>query len=431
MENFLTFLHKYNNDIEKIFSNNLKNTLNILYNISLNKEEQIFLVGGIVRDIFLGKNSGDVDLVLKGDSQAFALSILDKFKVSKHRYTERFLTYNIFTKTGTNIDIASFREETYEYPGALPDVVPSSIENDYMRRDFTINSMYISFDKEAKLYDPLNGLKDIEDKIVRVIHDKSFEDDPTRIFRAIKFAARYNFTFDENTKRLLNEAMENRFLASISNMRLKNEIYMLLAEKNLAGILKYFREYGIFEFLNFPNPSDEDIEKLEEMINQPFFRKMKFDHKISKGNFILLFLIRELSYKEKREVLKTFELSEKNIDNILFNDGQGERLARRLATRKKDSEIYKLLINVTPFKILYLFFMYKSDKKKLKRFIFDLRSKNAIISGSDLLAAGFEENASMGKYIERCFLIQLDMEEPSKDEIIKILMEELKSNGEI
>lgn len=158
---------------------------------------------------------------------------------------------------------------------------------------------------------------------------------------------------------------------------------------------------------------------------------MKFDHKISKGNFILLFLIRELSYKEKREVLKTFELSEKNIDNILFNDGQGERLARRLATRKKDSEIYKLLINVTPFKILYLFFMYKSDKKKLKRFIFDLRSKNAIISGSDLLAAGFEENASMGKYIERCFLIQLDMEEPSKDEIIKILMEELKSNGEI
>lgn len=108
--------------------------------------------------------------------------------------------------------------------------------------------MYISFDKEAKLYDPLNGLKDIEDKIVRVIHDKSFEDDPTRIFRAIKFAARYNFTFDENTKRLLNEAMENRFLASISNMRLKNEIYMLLAEKILQEYLSILEN---MVFLNF------------------------------------------------------------------------------------------------------------------------------------------------------------------------------------
>ena len=145
MKNFLNYLTKYNPDIEKIFSKSLKHSLNLLYDISLEKEKNIYLVGGIVRDIFLGRNSADIDIVLEGNCQEFAACVIPKFPVSKHRFTERFMTYNIFTKTGTNIDIASFREERYEYPGALPSVVPTSIENDYRRRDFSINAMYISF----------------------------------------------------------------------------------------------------------------------------------------------------------------------------------------------------------------------------------------------------------------------------------------------
>ena len=227
MENYLNYLTKYNPNIEKIFSKSLKHTLNVLYKISLERDTKVYLVGGIVRDIFLGRNSADIDIVIEGNSQEFAKYILPEVAVSKHRYTERFLTYNIFTKTGTNIDIASFRSEVYEYPGALPVVTPTSIEKDFIRRDFSINAMYISFDKRAELYDPLNALSDIKNKVIRIIHDKSFEDDPTRIFRAVKFAARYNFSFDENTEKLLLEAVEKNYLSTISNMRIKNEFYML------------------------------------------------------------------------------------------------------------------------------------------------------------------------------------------------------------
>ena len=431
MENFLNYLTKYNQNIEKIFSKNLKHSLNVLYQISLERKEKIYLVGGIVRDIFLERNSADIDIVLEGNSQEFATHVLPKFPVSKHRYTERFLTYNIFTKTGTNIDIASFREEKYEYPGALPSVVPSSIENDYIRRDFTINAMYISFDEKAELYDPLNALSDLKNKIIKVIHDKSFEDDPTRIFRAIKFASRYNFSFEENTKKLLIEAMEKNYLSTISNLRFKNEFYMLLAEKNLINILTLFRDYKIFKFMNIPEPSDEEIIEINNIVKKYTFKFVKEKYKISKGNFIIMYLLRNLSFAEKIEILKIFEMSEKNLSSIVFNDNEEKEITNKLEKAYSSSQIYKILNEISPFKILYLLCILKKNKKKINSYIFDLADKNAIISGSDLLNMGFKQDSSLKEYIEKCFFIQLDIKEPTKEKIISKFIEEFKKSGEM
>lgn len=431
MENFLNYLTKYNQNIEKIFSKNLKHSLNVLYQISLERKEKIYLVGGIVRDIFLERNSADIDIVLEGNSQEFATHVLPKFPVSKHRYTERFLTYNIFTKTGTNIDIASFREEKYEYPGALPSVVPSSIENDYIRRDFTINAMYISFDEKAELYDPLNALSDLKNKIIKVIHDKSFEDDPTRIFRAIKFASRYNFSFEENTKKLLIEAMEKNYLSTISNLRFKNEFYMLLAEKNLVNILTLFRNYKIFKFMNIPEPSDEEIIEINNIVKKYTFKFVKEKYKISKGNFIIMYLLRNLSFAEKIEILKIFEMSEKNLSSIVFNDNEEKEITNKLEKAYSSSQIYKILNEISPFKVLYLLCILKKSKKKINSYIFDLADKNAIISGSDLLNMGFKQDSSLKEYIEKCFFIQLDIKEPTKEKIISKFIEEFKKSGEM
>lgn len=428
MKNFLNYLTKYNPDIEKIFSKSLKHSLNVLYDISLEKEKKIYLVGGIVRDIFLGRNSADIDIVLEGNCEEFAAYVIPKFPVSKHRFTERFMTYNIFTKTGTNIDIASFREERYEYPGALPSVVPSSIENDYRRRDFSINAMYISFDDKAELYDPLNAISDLKNKIIRIIHDKSFEDDPTRIFRAVKFAARYNFSFEENTKKLLLEAMEKNYLKNISTMRLKNEFYMLLAEKNLAGVLTLFRDYKIFEFLNIPNPSDEDIKEICGIVKKSAFRKIRAEHKVSKGNFILLYLLRNLSYSEKIEILKTFEMSEKNLESILFKEKEIEKITGKLEKAQKNFQIYKCLYKISPFKILYLLYITRKSRKKIKNYIFDLMDKTPFVTGADLIKEGFEENQTLGKYLEKGFEIQLDTKETDKENIILQLKKLKKIN---
>lgn len=431
MKNFLNYLTKYNPDIEKIFSKSLKHSLNVLYDISLEKEKKIYLVGGIVRDIFLGRNSADIDIVLEGDCQEFAACVIPKFPVSKYRFTERFMTYNIFTKTGTNIDIASFREERYEYPGALPSVVPSSIENDYRRRDFSINAMYISFDDKTELYDPLNAINDLKNKIIRIIHDKSFEDDPTRIFRAVKFAARYNFSFDENTEKLLLEAVEKNYLSTISNMRIKNEFYMLLSEKKFKTILKLFRDYKIFKFLNIPNPSDEDIEEVCKITEKTIFKKMRFEHKVSKSNFILMYFLRNLSYEEKLKVLTVFEMSEKALSNFIFKDEELSDTRKKLNKAQKKSEIYRCLNKLSPFKVLYFFYTVGEYKTKIKSYIFDLMEKKPLIKGADLIKAGFSQDETLGKYIELAFNIQLDTKETNKESIILQLkkLKEINAGG--
>lgn len=428
MENFITYLTKYNPEIEDIFSSGVKQTLNVLYKIVHEENKKIYLVGGIVRDIFLGRNSSDVDLVLEGDSQELAALVMPKFPVAKHRFNERFMTYNIFTKTGTNIDIAAFRTETYEHSGALPTVFPTSIENDYARRDFTINSMYISFDENATLYDPLNAILDIENKIIRVIHDKSFEDDPTRIFRAIKFAARYNFTIEKHTRELIKKAMEKNYLENISHTRLRTEIYNLLNEENIDNILKYFRDFQIFDFLNFPNPDDEYIEKIIDFIQKPVFKRLKNEAKISKGNFIIQALTFPLSYEEKTEALKIFDFSQKNIKSFVFEDRERQKLENFFSQKRSILDTFRCLSHFPLGKLMQLYFFKEEYRGKLEHYIFELHGKRAIICGTDLIKIGFKTDNTMRKYIDRCFLIQLSMKNPTKDKIIKQLLKELNSN---
>ena len=225
--------------------------------------------------------------------------------------------------------------------------------------------------------------------------------------------------------------MEKNYLSSISNLRIKNEIYMLLSEKNLIGILTLLRDYKIFLFLGIPSPFDKDIEDINDIVKKYTFKKMKEEHKISKGNFILMYLIRNLSSSEKKEALKVFEMSEKNLSSIIFEEGEEEKITENLKEAYKPSHIYSALNKVSPFKILYLLYIVRKNRKKIKSYIFDLNNKNAIISGSDLIDAGFKKDVSLKKYIEKCFFIQLDMKNPAKEKILSELVKELNKNGEI
>ena len=291
--------------------------------------------------------------------------------------------------------------------------------------------MYISFDEKAELYDPLNAISDLKNKIIRIIHDKSFEDDPTRIFRAVKFAARYNFNFDENTERLLLEAVEKNYLSTISNMRIKNEFYMLLSEKNFKAILKLFRDYKIFKFLNIPNPSDEDINEVCKITEKTVFKKMRFEHKVSKSNFILMYFLRNLPYEEKLKALTVFEMGEKALSNFIFKDEELSDTRKKLNEAQKKSEIYRCLNKLSPFKVLFFFYAVGENKTKIKSYIFDLMEKKPLIKGTDLVKAGFPENENLGKYIELAFNIQLDTKETDKENIIAELkkLKEINTGG--
>ncbi|HVC06770.1 MAG TPA: hypothetical protein VND98_04185 [Solirubrobacterales bacterium] len=199
--------------------------------------ERVYLVGGAVRDLLLGRSRADVDLVVEGDAASLAARL--GAEVAEH---QRFGTARC-NLDGHEIDIAAARAETYPRPGALPEVGPSTIVEDLARRDFTINAMAISLDGEAGLIDPHGGREDLAAGILRVIHPRSFADDPTRALRAARYAARFGFVLEPGTAELLAEVD----LGSVSADRRRRELLRLAAETEAVRGLALAAQWGLIE----------------------------------------------------------------------------------------------------------------------------------------------------------------------------------------
>jgi len=200
--------------------------------------DPVYLVGGVVRDLLLGRGRVDIDLVVEGDAVALA-----KRLGAEVRAHERFATAKL-ALNGHEVDIASARSEAYPHPGALPVVEPAAtLEEDLGRRDFTINAMAIPLHGEPRLIDPYGGQADLATKRLRVLHSRSFEDDPTRAIRAARYAARFGFELEPETERLLREAD----LSTVSADRREAEFLRLAAEPSAPDAYRLLGEWGLVE----------------------------------------------------------------------------------------------------------------------------------------------------------------------------------------
>jgi tRNA nucleotidyltransferase (CCA-adding enzyme) len=205
-----------------------------------------FLVGGLVRDLYLGKNNVDVDLVIEGDGIEFAKVFARRYS-EKLRFYERFGTATITFPAGFKIDVATARVETYDRPAALPRVRPGRIEDDMYRRDFTINAMAIALSPLlfGEILDPFDGRADIEKKKIRVLHERSFIDDPTRIFRALRFEGRLGFRMEEPTERLIQDALAAGMLERLEDYRIATELNLILQEENPRPMIHRLEALGV------------------------------------------------------------------------------------------------------------------------------------------------------------------------------------------
>ena len=216
------------------------NIIKIVGKIADELKVKAYIVGGPVRDKLLGIANYDLDFVVEGDGIKFAEALNKKLKGKLTTY-RAFGTATIEIK-GKRIDIVTSRKETYKYSAAYPTVKPSAIKDDLFRRDFTINAMAISVNKKnfGKLMDFYGGQKDLKKGVIRVLHDKSFMDDPTRIFRAVRFSVRFGFKIEPHTKKLMKEAVMDGLLGEVNAGRIRKEIELFLKEKNPKKCLDVF-----------------------------------------------------------------------------------------------------------------------------------------------------------------------------------------------
>ena len=213
---------------------------------------RVYLVGGVVRDLLLGQASSDIDIVVEGDGFAFARKLAYKLKVEAV-FHERFRTAALALKDGMILDVVTARRETYAPPGALPDIVPATMKEDLLRRDFTVNALAagLNADNYGVLRDDVEGAADLEAKLIRVMHEHSFLDDPTRILRAARYAVRFGFQFDALTQDLLNQAVDQDVFKTLTPARYFLELRRILEEKDPLPALDLLMAWGAVRYVPY------------------------------------------------------------------------------------------------------------------------------------------------------------------------------------
>jgi tRNA nucleotidyltransferase (CCA-adding enzyme) len=209
-----------------------------------------YAVGGMVRDLLLERDTFDLDIVVEGEGIRFARGLAGRLRARVKGY-ERFGTASVTLPGGAKVDVATARTEIYDEPAALPRVTPGSIRDDLFRRDFTINAMALSLapGEFGRLLDEFGGFRDIRDGMIRVLHDRSFIDDPTRIFRAARFEARLGFRIVAADERRIDEALSLSLLERLEEYRIVAELRLILREPDPVTPLRRLEQLGVIAAL--------------------------------------------------------------------------------------------------------------------------------------------------------------------------------------
>lgn len=274
--------------------------------VSQERSERVFIVGGVVRDVLMGREVGehDLDIVVEGQGIAFAQVLARRLKCSIREH-HPFLTAKLLAPFGAavepsdsfldEVDVATAREEVYERPGALPTVSPAAIERDLWRRDFSANAIALPLEIYLRLceggvsgneirravIDPTDGNVDIQNATLRILHPRSFIDDPTRLFRAVRYIVRLAFHFDMATLAGFLEAVKSGALGTLSPRRVWNEVVVAFDEDSPAEIVQEFLQRGLFSAMPLVSRDDpawvlEPLERLGQLrkaIGQEIFRE--------------------------------------------------------------------------------------------------------------------------------------------------------------
>ena len=279
----------------------LVNFVRVAGELAANQGQSLYLVGGVVRDLLLRRPNFDLDLVLEGDAINLAEQLLQvrQGRIITHR---RFGTAELQWDKWS-VDLATARSETYVEPGALPSVSPGSIEDDLFRRDFTINAMAVMLNpnRYGLLIDLYGGRDDLEHKLIRVLHENSFADDATRIWRGLRYEQRLNFQLGENSLKLLKRNVS--MLDTISGDRIRHELELVLEEEFPEKVLLRAKKLKVLPKLH---PALKGDDWLAEKFEQA--RELSSPNSPSVGLYLALLAYR-LNAKESESLISQLRLS--------------------------------------------------------------------------------------------------------------------------
>ena len=291
-----------------------------------------YLVGGSVRDLLLGQANLDIDLVIEGDGILFAKELSAKLHVRSRAYP-RFGTARIIHE-GLKLDVATARTEYYESPAALPKVETSSIKKDLYRRDFTINTLAIRLNRKdfGLLIDFFGGQRDLKEKTVRVLHNLSYVEDPTRAFRAVRFAERFGFKLSKHTANLIKSAIKMELFEKLSGSRLYEELLIAFKETNPVKTLKKLSDYDLLKVIHKNLIFDENLEAILSSLYETlaWYNLLYLEEKAEAGVLYLMALLSRLTDQDRKEALERLSAPSKLREIILKSISEAGEILKKL-----------------------------------------------------------------------------------------------------
>ena len=357
--------------------------------------EGVYLVGGTVRDILLGERSFDVDIAVEGDAIALAQALADALggRVRAHR---KFGTAVVIYGEDARVDVVTARTEFYDAPAALPTVEHASIREDLFRRDFTINAMAVSLKGAdlGRLVDPFGGRRDLETKTIRVLHNLSFIDDPTRIFRAIRYENRHGFRMDEHTLRLARGCIEMGLVGDLSSARLRDELEALLEEGEIEHSILRLAELGADKAIHPHLAADAEAVSLLGRLTD--LRDL-YELDVPAWRLGLAALARRLPPDEVYDWLQRLKVRRRDAERIAAAVTVGPRLVERLAKGAEPAEVVALADPYAPDAPLFALGL--ADLDPLHTYFQRLRDVRLEVSGADLAELGLGESPRVGEIL--------------------------------
>jgi tRNA nucleotidyltransferase (CCA-adding enzyme) len=382
-------------------------------------EYSVYAVGGFVRDLLLRVENFDVDIVVEGDGIRLAEEF-EKMFPCRIRTHKKFGTAIILLPDRLKVDVATARWEFYDSPAALPTVEKASIKTDLYRRDFTINTLAIQLNPKAfgELIDFFGGVKDIKEKAIRVLHNLSFVEDPTRVFRAIRFEQRFRFQIGKHTQNLMKNAVKVGFLERLSGGRVLSELILILQEEDPLPALKRMRDFNLFHFFHPSLKFDEQAEVLFEQIHHviSWFDLLFLEQQYERWLIYFYGLIDFLKEGEIEDLCRRLAMNEKLKKRAREGKLQADQTLLQIFSwinanqKPKRSEIYNILDPLSTESKLFM--MAKTSQVETRRYISlyftQLKETKPLLRGRDLIQMGMKSGPSIKKALTGLLTARLD-----------------------
>ena len=376
----------------------------------------IYLVGGTVRDVLADVPHLDLDIMTSSGVPSLPQTIAERLRGEVKKTTE-FGTATLAIGA-IEVDLATARREVYQRPGTLPTVSPSTVEEDLARRDFSVNAMAISLSKRSwgDLLDPHGGLRDLDDGLIRVLHDTSFRDDATRILRAIRYACREDRSLEPHTEQLIKQDM--KYLETISGDRVRHELERIFHEPRMAATLIAADEMGILYAIHPAlGLTSSILSKLSNLLNNPTGEN---------DLRILALLVQSVSTDQTNSLIERLNMDSMWARVVRDIGTVREHAAQLTDGAVKRSRVYQLLQGLDTI-ALESSAQSATDPtlaRLLRLYLDELQHVQPLLDGDDLIGIGMPEGPMVGRLLKQLLEARLDgLVSTREDEEVLVLEE--------